>query len=370
MGEDEGDAGGGGVHLGRGVVCEPALRVLGQFANLLRGDGLQRGRDARGGFVEADLAVEIQPVRQGHLVKQHVLRRQFAAVGQTVPGRVAGVHGLVQPLHDVRDPGGMDNTILGLEPVDENLQPRQVRRFNDAARLAAGQRKFNHIGADQVFRREIRVLAEGSAFVKPLDISILDLEGWNHRRDQYDQGADAPQQLAAVDRHEVAEQTHGGGLGMKGMDGIETLRRIRARDIDARVVMLTVSDNEEDVVAALQAGADGYLLKDMEPEEILSQLAEAAAGRIAISPGLVAILAHALRESGKPRDISSASLTRREDEILQLISQGLSNKLIGRELDITDGTVKVHVKNLLKKLQLRSRVEAAVWMIEHRGSGS
>jgi two-component system nitrate/nitrite response regulator NarL len=152
-------------------------------------------------------------------------------------------------------------------------------------------------------------------------------------------------------------------LNMKGMDGIETLKAIKGMDLDSRVIMLTVSDNEEHVVAALRAGADGYLLKDMEPEDILERLRIAAHGRLVISDNLTELLAHALREESVPKDPEQAGLTERENEILDLIAAGYSNKLIARELGITEGTVKVHVKHLLKKLNLRSRVEAAVWAV-------
>lgn len=153
-------------------------------------------------------------------------------------------------------------------------------------------------------------------------------------------------------------------LNMKGMDGLETLKHIKEREPDARVIMLTVSDSEEDVVAALRAGADGYLLKDMEPEDTLDYLRQAASGKLVISERLTELLAHALRSEGThPSDANQAGLTEREEQILRLIAQGLSNKMIARKLDITEGTVKVHVKHLLKKLNLRSRVEAVVWAV-------
>ena len=155
-------------------------------------------------------------------------------------------------------------------------------------------------------------------------------------------------------------------LNMKGMDGIATLKAIKEAELDARVIMLTVSDHEEDVVAALRAGADGYLLKDMEPEDTLDYLRQAAAGKMVISERLTALLAHALRhEASHPSDLNQAGLTVREEQILKLIAQGLSNKMIARKLDITEGTVKVHVKHLLKKLNLRSRVEVAVWAVNN-----
>lgn len=159
-------------------------------------------------------------------------------------------------------------------------------------------------------------------------------------------------------------------LNMKGLDGIETLKLLKEREPDARVIMLTVSDNEEDVVAALRAGADGYLLKDMEPEDTLIYLRQAARGKLVISERLTELLAHALRSEGThPSDANQAGLTEREEQILSLIAQGLSNKMIARKLDITEGTVKVHVKHLLKKLNLRSRVEAAVWAVNEAKLG-
>jgi two-component system, NarL family, nitrate/nitrite response regulator NarL len=154
-------------------------------------------------------------------------------------------------------------------------------------------------------------------------------------------------------------------LNMQGMDGLETLKIMRDKGVDARIIMLTVSDNDEDVVEAIRCGADGYLLKDMEPEDIIEKLKEATLGKMVLSAKLTEILATALRKPEKAGSRALASLTSREYEILKLIAKGMSNKLIARELDISDGTVKVHVKHFLKKLNLRSRVEAAVWMVNH-----
>ena len=155
-------------------------------------------------------------------------------------------------------------------------------------------------------------------------------------------------------------------LNMQGMDGLETLRSLRADGITSRIIMLTVSDNDEDVVEAIRSGADGYLLKDMEPEELVEKLKEAALGKMVMSPKLTEILATALRKPEKKNANLLSSLTSREYDILKLIAKGMSNKLIARELDISDGTVKVHVKHLLKKLGLNSRVEAAVWMVNYQ----
>ena len=154
-------------------------------------------------------------------------------------------------------------------------------------------------------------------------------------------------------------------LNMKGMDGLDTLKAIRAAGITTRVVMLTVSDQREDVATLFRAGADGYLLKDMEPESLIQKVQEAANGQLVVDDRLAGVLASVLRPDSHSDDPLDA-LTARERGILELIADGLSNKLIARELGITDSTVKVHVKHLLKKLAMRSRLEAAVWMVNKR----
>lgn len=155
-------------------------------------------------------------------------------------------------------------------------------------------------------------------------------------------------------------------LNMQGMNGQETLSRLREEGVTSRIVMLTVSDADEDVLDAISRGADGYLLKDMEPELLLEQIQRALQGKMVMSEAVTQVLASAIRKPQPPPANTIDSLTAREREILELIAQGLSNKLIARELDISDNTVKVHVKHLLKKLGLRSRVEAAVWMVNHK----
>ena len=146
------------------------------------------------------------------------------------------------------------------------------------------------------------------------------------------------------------------------MNGVETLKKIRERGFANKVLLFTVSDAEEDVRDALRFGADGYLLKDMEPEQLIDQLRRVLQGQMAVSPALTPVIAQALRS---PQAATQADLTDRERQVLKMISSGQSNKMIGNKLGITEGTVKVHVKNLLHKLGLRSRVEAAVWALEH-----
>ncbi|RFQ41554.1 two-component system response regulator NarL [Pseudomonas sp. ATCC 13867] len=152
-------------------------------------------------------------------------------------------------------------------------------------------------------------------------------------------------------------------LNMKGMNGLDTLRAMRENGVDARIVVFTVSDDRNDVINVLRAGADGYLLKDMEPERLLEHIRQAATGQLTISPQLTQVLAQALRGDDRPKGIEE--LTDRERQILRQLAHGYSNKMIARKLDITEGTVKVHVKRVLHKLGMRSRVEAAVWAVEN-----
>ena len=155
-------------------------------------------------------------------------------------------------------------------------------------------------------------------------------------------------------------------LNMKGMDGIQTVEAMREQGVTASILMITVSDNDNDVIAALRAGADGYLLKDVEPEDLLKAMLEADQGRPVVSPQLTRILVRTLREEDPGRTQLATDLTSREKEILGMIASGCSNKSIARDLGISEATVKVHVKNLLKKLRFRSRVEAAVWAVSNR----
>ncbi len=155
-------------------------------------------------------------------------------------------------------------------------------------------------------------------------------------------------------------------LNMPEMNGFETLDILWRKPLSGRVVVFSVSNYREDLITALRRGADGYLLKDMEPEELLVALRQAAAGKMVVSPALTEVLAGALREVRSDDEPDINSLTPRERDILKLIAQGQPNKMIARKLDITESTVKVHVKNLMKKMKVKSRVEAAVWVLQNK----
>lgn len=155
-------------------------------------------------------------------------------------------------------------------------------------------------------------------------------------------------------------------MRMPELDGIGVLRRLRQGGLSMPVSILTTSCNERDLVEALRAGAQGYLLKDMEPDELVVALLDIVKGKTVVAPTLTPVLAKVVQ--GDAVDAPDAkpinSLTPRETEILGLLAEGLSNKLIARELGISDGTVKLHVKAILRKLEVHSRVEAAVMAVE------
>ena len=156
-------------------------------------------------------------------------------------------------------------------------------------------------------------------------------------------------------------------LRMPEMDGLQVLAALKKRTPTLPVVMLTTSEEEQDLLAALRGGAQGYLLKDMETEELISSLERALKGEVVVAPSMTPLLARVAQGEilkTHQRDDLQSLLTPREYEILSHLAEGQSNKGIGRELDISDGTVKLHVKSILKKLDVHSRVEAAVIAVE------
>jgi DNA-binding NarL/FixJ family response regulator len=151
---------------------------------------------------------------------------------------------------------------------------------------------------------------------------------------------------------------------MPGMGGIEACRRIREVVPSARILMLTMSDDETDLFEAIKAGASGYLLKDLPGEEVATAVRQVHDGQAIIPPGMAAtLLAEFTRLSQEPEPVTGTApmLTDREVEVLRLVARGLSNREIADELVISENTVKNHVRNILEKLHLHSRVEAAVY---------
>lgn len=150
-------------------------------------------------------------------------------------------------------------------------------------------------------------------------------------------------------------------LNMKGLSGLDTLKALRAEGVDARIVILTVSDAKNDVFALIDAGADGYLLKDTEPDMLLAQLKRIAQGEVILSDAVKELVLERNNESDP-----FYSLTEREMDVLSLVATGLSNKQIANKLFISEETVKVHIRNLLRKLNVHSRVAATVLYFQYK----
>jgi len=160
-------------------------------------------------------------------------------------------------------------------------------------------------------------------------------------------------------------------LHMAPQGGLALIRRLRDEGWGGTSIVLTVSDAEDDMANALASGARGYLLKDMEPDQVVDAVRRAIAGETVVAPAMTLKLVDLLhpRRGAATRESLLGTLTGREREILGHLAQGMSNKAIARALDISHETVKLHVRKILAKLGLSSRVEAAVYAVEHRVAG-
>ncbi len=150
-------------------------------------------------------------------------------------------------------------------------------------------------------------------------------------------------------------------LNMKGISGLDTLRALRKHGIDSRIIVLTVSDEQSDIFALMDAGVDGYLLKDSDTAELVENIRKAAQGETVLSES---VKQHLLER--RPENDPLSVLTDRERDVLQWIATGMSNKQIASQLFISEETVKVHIRNLLRKLNVHSRVAATVLYLEQQ----
>lgn len=154
-------------------------------------------------------------------------------------------------------------------------------------------------------------------------------------------------------------------LRMPVCDGLEATRRIKRELNSVRVVMLSVSEDEQDFLAAIRCGADGYLVKDMQPEALFQELRGLAEGEAPLSRTMTSKLLHQLARQGSMivPSVCSNLLSPREQEVLALIVEGLTNREIAAELGIAVNTVRNHVQSILTKLEVRNRVQAAVYAV-------
>ena len=151
-------------------------------------------------------------------------------------------------------------------------------------------------------------------------------------------------------------------LRMDPISGLQLLEKIRKDGHQTPVMILTMSDAESDLAAALRAGVRGYLLKDMAPDDVVDGIRRVAAGEMVVAPSMTMKMISILQKGNTKEDYQNSlrQLTEREREILQLLAEGSTNKAIARTLGISNDTVKQHVRHILNKLNLSSRVEAAV----------
>ncbi|MGE5094579.1 MAG: response regulator [Betaproteobacteria bacterium] len=155
-------------------------------------------------------------------------------------------------------------------------------------------------------------------------------------------------------------------MHMPGMGGREAVRAIAEDLPDARVLMLTVSEDAEDLLDTLNSGAAGYLLKNIDTEYFVDAIRRAAAGDSVVSPEMTGKLVAGLkRAQSAPAPLEKETLSAREREVLAALARGASNKDMAREFDLAESTVKIHVQNILRKLKLNSRVQAAVYAVKH-----
>lgn len=160
-------------------------------------------------------------------------------------------------------------------------------------------------------------------------------------------------------------------LRMNGMDGLAIVQQMRDMGIETPVVILTMSDAKEDMANALKLGVRGYLLKDAEPEEVIDSIRRAARGDLVVAPAMASKLAGILQDGPqKEKKTSLQQLTERERQILEYVARGMSNKAIAKALVISHDTVKLHVRHILAKLNMVSRVEAAVFAVEQKMAGN
>jgi DNA-binding NarL/FixJ family response regulator len=155
-------------------------------------------------------------------------------------------------------------------------------------------------------------------------------------------------------------------LLMPNMDGITAIGRIKAEMPETEIVTMTSFIEEEKVTAALEAGASGYVLKDAEAEEVATAIRAAFAGEVHLDPAVARLLAQRMRQKKSPADALVEPLTDREREVLGLLAHGMSNKEIAAKLFITERTARTYVSNILGKLGLASRTQAALWAVDHK----
>jgi two-component system, NarL family, nitrate/nitrite response regulator NarL len=188
-------------------------------------------------------------------------------------------------------------------------------------------------------------------------------------QDDFTVVGEAENGLLAIERaHELTPDLVVMDVEMPVMGGVEATRLLREQMPDVRIVMLTVSESDDHLFEAIRNGAQGYLLKDLRPDQLYDMLRAVMRGETPISPAVAGRLLTEIRSGtwstvDAPTAAPAPPITARELEIIQLVAEGLSNRQIGRRLSITEGTVKNQVHNALEKLHLDNRIQAASYIV-------
>jgi DNA-binding NarL/FixJ family response regulator len=183
--------------------------------------------------------------------------------------------------------------------------------------------------------------------------------------------AEAENGLEAIEKaRELAPDVVLMDVRMPKANGIEAAAQIRADLPSTKILMLTVSDEEEDLYEAIKAGANGYLLKEISVEEVAESIRSVMQGQSLISPSMASKLLNEfnalVRRAEDRQQFPAPALTTREIEVLRLVAKGMSNREIAEELYISENTVKNHVRNILEKLHLHNRMEAVIYAVKER----
>ncbi len=180
-------------------------------------------------------------------------------------------------------------------------------------------------------------------------------------RDDVEVVGEASSGQEAIDRsHELMPDVILMDVRMPGLNGLEATRRIKEEMPYVRIVILTVSEDDEDLFAALKSGAQGYLLKNIDPEDLIACIHQVQRGEAPLAPPMASKI---LREFSAPPTRPGPALTQRERQVLELVARGDANKEIARHLQISENTVKNHLRNILEKLHLQNRVQAVMYAL-------
>ena len=290
-----------------------------------------------------------RPVRgRGQVQGRRAQRQRAAHLAERVPGQLGERPGTVEGARHAAD-RAETRRHLGWEPARETARRAFAGHCETTILPVGGMSERDERPTRVLIADDHRLMREGTAALLRRDerIEVVGL------------AADGREALSLADRR--APDVALVDLKMPRLDGIETCAALRARRDDLEVLILTVSEREEDLYAALRVGAAGYLLKDMPPRELIDAVVEAGRGEPRIAPALAGRM---LEDMGSGDD-PLAALSAREREVLSLLAAGLRNREIAERLGVGEATVKTHVRHVLEKLRFRNRAEAAAFAARH-----